>query len=125
MERLSSSKFDKIIICLIVLINTYFLYDVLSVEESEIAYVYYNGEMIKELKLDEDSNFEFYSEFGEGLVEVTVKNGKVAITKETSPQNICSKQGYVNVNVVPLICLPNRVEVRSNSTDSLVDEVAQ
>ncbi len=125
MERLSTSKFDKIMIAIIVLFNTYFLIDVLSQDKSEFAYVYYNGEMIKEMNLNENASFEFYSEYGEGVVEVTVLDNRVAITKETSPHNICSKQGYVDINIIPLICLPNRVEVRSSQSDGEVDEVAR
>ncbi len=114
-------KNDIILILTILIINTVFLLQVFPKGNSSYANVYSNNVLIMELDLSEDG---VYSVDGvNGEVEITVKNGKVAITKETSPQNICSKQGYVNVDVIPLICLPNEIVVEGQ--DSEVDGVAR
>ncbi len=124
LERANTNKLDVLLVIIILIVNTLFLVDNLSNEQSKYANIYYNGELYAKMELDKDASFELYSEYGNGIVEVTVKRGKVAITKETSPNNICSKQGYVNVDIVPLICLPNRVEVRGDGQDTdKLDEV--
>lgn len=48
-------------------------------------------------------------------LEVEVKDGKVRISKETSPNNICSKQGWSSSPINPLVCLPNHVFVQIES----------
>lgn len=50
---------------------------------------------------------------------IEIKNGNVRIVKETSPNNICSRQGAVNRPNTPLTCAPNYVVVmiKTNRTD--------
>ncbi len=42
-----------------------------------------------------------------GDVVVEYENGRIRVVKETSPQNICSKQGWTSSVYKPLVCLPN------------------
>lgn len=114
-------KSDVILIVTIIILNTLFLISVLDLQPSDNAIIYYDNVVVREIDLNEDNVYSLNATNGE--VEVTVKDGKVAITKETSPLNICSKQGYVDVNKIPLICLPNKVVVEG--VDPNVDGVAR
>lgn len=61
-------------------------------------------------------------------LEVEVKDGRVHISKETSPNNICSKQGWTSSPITPLVCLPNHVFVQvvsDTQTNEGVDAVIQ
>ncbi len=42
-----------------------------------------------------------------GDVVVEFDNGRVRVVKETSPQHICSKQGWSSSVFKPIVCLPN------------------
>lgn len=114
-------KSDVLLIIILVILNTLFLFQVIDVNSSSTATIYYDGVIVEEINLNKDDVYSLNATNGE--VEVSVKNGKVAITKETSPLNICSKQGYVDVNKIPLICLPNKVVVEG--MDPNVDGVAR
>lgn len=56
-------------------------------------------------------------------LEVEVKDGKVQISKETSPNHICSKQGWSSSPINPLVCLPNHVYVQIESEEAINDGV--
>ncbi len=114
-------KSDVVLIIVLVVLNSVFFFSMFDSSKSGSANVYYDNVLIYEIDLEEDRAYSLEATNGE--VEVTVKDGKVAITKETSPLNICSKQGYVDVDVMPLICLPNKVVVEGASSD--VDGVAR
>ncbi len=112
---------DVVLIVVLVILNSLFLISMYDSSKSTKANVYYDSILIYEIDLSVDAEYSIEADNGE--VKISVVNGKVAITKETSPLNICSKQGYVDVNVVPLICLPNKVVVEGTSSD--VDGVAR
>ncbi len=114
-------KSDLVLIIVLIVLNSLFLYKVFPRNSSTVAKVYYENSLVLEIDLSVD---DVYSVDGtNGEVEITVKSGKVAITKETSPLKICSKQGYVDVSQIPLICLPNKVSVEGEFSD--VDGVAR
>ncbi len=114
-------KSDVVLVVIVFILNSIFLYKVFPTSNSTIANVYYENSLVMELDLSKDDVYSLTATNGE--VEISVVDGKVAITKETSPLKICSKQGYVDVSVVPLICLPNKVVVEGN--DAELDGVAR
>ncbi len=56
-----------------------------------------------------------------GDMTIEVKDGKIAVIKETSPHNYCSLEGFTNESKRPIICQPNKVviliEGRQDDTD--------
>ncbi len=114
-------KSDLVLIIGIVVLNTFLLVNVISFDDASYGNVYFKDSLVMQLDLSDDGVYSV--EATQGEVEITVKDGKVAITKETSPLNVCSKQGFVNVNQVPLVCLPNNLVVEGS--DSEVDGVAR
>lgn len=75
--------------------------------DSKQANVYYRGDMIATLDLNQDQIVVYEGKLGPVTVEV--KNQKVAVIEETSPQHLCSLQGFVNSVLTPIICLPNEM----------------
>ena len=77
--------------------------------ESSLAEIYQNGEKIKTLSLDEAQTF-----FVEGMYtnEVTVENGKIAITHSDCPGGDCVRSGSIKAPGRSIVCLPNKVEIR-------------
>ncbi|HKL61617.1 MAG TPA: NusG domain II-containing protein [Acholeplasma sp.] len=61
----------------------------------------------------------FYLLGGLGIVEIEYKDNKVRVSKEKSPYNICSKQGFSDI--APIVCLPNFVTIEfTNDTDVII-----
>ncbi len=72
--------------------------------------------------LDEDKTYEkiYIGTLGDVVVEY--KNGSIRVKEETSPQNICSKQGWTSSVFKPLVCLPNDFYITLESdVDSGID----
>lgn len=93
-------------------------------ETSSRVNVYYDNHLVATLNLNQEQTLVLKKENYPLLLddlEITISQGKVAITKETSPNHICSKQASTSSNLVPLVCLPNHVIVRVE-TDSLQED---
>lgn len=91
--------------------------------ESQFAIVYLNGEKIDVLDLSVDQHVTYNGKLGPVVVEV--KDHRVAVIKETSPQNLCSLQGFVDSVLTPIICLPNEliIEIHGGQTTNELDVI--
>lgn len=77
--------------------------------------IYYENDVILEEKLNKDNIYEV--EGYNGKVKVEVKNNKIRVIEETSPLHICQKQGFISKPSETLICLPNKIIIKIESTD--------
>lgn len=114
------NKWDIAIIILTVVfsVGLYFSLNLFVDNDATTAHVYYNNELVASLDLKINENLLLEkSKYPDLLadLEVEVKDGKVRISKETSPNNICSKQGWTDTTTKPLVCLPNKVYVQIES----------
>ena len=93
------------------------------------AVIYQNGEIIREIKLNEiNEPIEFTIEGENGQTnDVRAENGRIRITSASCPDKICVHQGWIENGVVPIVCLPNKVtiEIRGDASgDSDIDGIA-
>ncbi len=107
---MKKADFILIAILLTLTLSITFLFHINRNKENMIAKVYNNGELVYTFT---DLNKEeiFTTKGVNGDVVIETKDGKVRIKEETSPLNICSKQGWTDSTSKPLICLPNKVVV--------------
>ncbi len=99
-----------IIILLLISLSITLFFHFNKSNQKLMAHVYNNGVLVYTFKdLSKDETYTTQGTNGEVVIEV--KDGKVRIVKETSPLNICSKQGWSNSPAKPLVCLPNKVVV--------------
>ena len=78
------------------------------------VYVKYDGQIVHTMDLNQDEVFIMHQDEYKNLqgeFEVTVKGGKVSITKNTCPQDFCKHLGEIDSKGYSLICSPNRVVV--------------
>lgn len=94
---------------------------------NEYAVVRYHNEIVAKMPLNKDAEFIMYKSdyedlYGDELI-VTVKGGKVFISKEDSPFHYCSYLGEIQNVGSSLICVPNcvRVTIESVEGNSNVD----
>ena len=110
--KLTFCKADLLAIALVaviaVLVSVVFWTSVSS-EEGSTLVVYQEGEMIRELPLEEDTEFVV-----EGLYtnKVVVKDGKAFIGESDCPGTDCVHSGAIREAGRSIVCLPNRVELR-------------
>lgn len=82
------------------------------------VFVKYDGQIVHTMDLNQDEVFVMHQEEYKNLqgdFEVTVKDGKVSITKNTCPQDFCKHLGEIDSKGYSLICSPNRVVVEIGS----------
>lgn len=82
------------------------------------VFVKYDGQIVHTMDLNQDEVFIMHEEEYKNLqgdFEVTVKDGKVSITKNTCPQDFCKHLGEIDSKGYSLICSPNRVVVEIGS----------
>lgn len=70
---------------------------------------YQNGQLLWEKPLNVDGTYEIIGDYQN---QVTVRDGKVAITSSTCPGEDCVHQGFCSTPGRSIVCLPNRVELR-------------
>ena len=76
------------------------------------AVVKYNNKEIMALNLKENKLVILKKEnypFLLGDIHIEVKNNKIAVVKEKSPNHYCSKMGFVGESIKPIICQPNKI----------------
>ncbi len=114
------NKWDiGLIISVVILsVGLYFGLNLFVDDNATTAHIYYDNKLVASLDLKQNDYVvltkEKYPELLDDL-EVEVKDGQVRISKETSPNNICSKQGWSSSTNKPLVCLPNKVYVQIES----------
>ena len=136
--KLSWTKIDIIIVSFVFSIATIlscFIFFLPKNNENADVYVYYDGEIVISLPLKDEetdgryvilfkneetnqydeqypTNYKFSNKtllLADLIIEI--KEEHVQIIKETSPNNICSKQGAISRPNTPLTCAPNYVSV--------------
>lgn len=101
-------------ITIIFSISLLFSFNYLSNNLNEDLYVDVNidGNKIYSYKIDEDRTIilladDYPSLLGNLIIEI--KDSKVRVVEETSPNNYCSLKGYIEKAYTSLVCLPNGV----------------
>lgn len=107
-----------------VLIVTFiFLSLILNINTSKgnVAQIYFNDKLIKTVDLKKNDSF--IVEGFNGPVKIIVKNNKIKVVNEDSPNHICSKQGYISSSYETIVCLPNKIVIKiidNNKIDTKV-----
>ena len=82
--------------------------------------IYLNAQKIQTVDLAKDQTFTVTDRYTN---EITVSNGKIAITHSDCPGEDCVHSGAIHSSGRSLVCLPNEVEVRVVNAQSDVDFV--
>lgn len=115
------NRSDKclLMILLIIISSSIIMMFFLRSHEPKNALVYYKDNLVLTIDLSNNGTktYTVNGELGDVIIE---KNGdKVRVINETSPNHICSNQGYIKENYEVLVCLPNKVIIKIDSKDSI------
>ena len=105
-----------VIVAVIAVLVSVMFWTSVGAEEGSVVKVYQDGELIREISLNTDTEFVIEGEY-ENVI--TVKDGKAAITKSDCPGTDCVHSGWIHEAGRSIVCLPNRVELRIEGTSEV------
>lgn len=120
------NRADKIFISIVVTCSILFyvplIWDAYRNKDNvkEVVVSFKDKEILRE-KIDIDHVYKVKGTLGPVTIEI--KDSKVRVEKETSPNHLCSIQGWVSESNRPIVCLPNNIVVEIKSSNSFDDEV--
>ena len=89
--------------------------------DSDTVQITVDGELYKELDINEDGMFVIKTNDGHSIVNV--KNRDVFVVEATCPDKICVKHGKLFNKYDSIICLPNRIVIEYKNSKSDIDAV--
>lgn len=88
-----------------------------------VAEVYQNGVLLQTLRLDEPVRYTLFAANG-GSNTIVVQDGRICVSEATCPDQVCVKQGWVNSDATPIVCLPNRLVIQVKGGEQNLDAAA-
>jgi hypothetical protein len=73
--------------------------------------LYQNGVLVETLPLNKDAQRKIDAEHG-GYNLIRIQDGQVSVTEASCPDQVCVRHGHTKQTADPIVCLPNRLEVR-------------
>ena len=82
-------------------------------EEDPVARITLDGELVKEIKLNQvGASFSFTVTGASGLTNtILVEKGRIRVEEADCPDQICVDQGFISDGTVPIVCLPNHLVI--------------
>ena len=78
------------------------------------AEIYSNNKLIKTVSLNKDDEFTIKN--GDNYNIIRVRNGKISVCESDCKNQICVKQGEIDNSLLPIVCVPNRLVIRVDSS---------
>ncbi len=90
-----------------------------------VAVVTLDGEVVREIDLSAlKEPVTFTVEGPEGLHNViTAEPGRIRVDSANCPDQICVHQGWISDDLVPIVCLPNRMIIELRGEGAQVDAI--
>jgi len=60
-----------------------------------------------------------------GVNTILVRPGEIGVIEASCPDHVCIKTGFISNGIIPVVCLPNRLEIRIISDDGGLDAVVR
>lgn len=90
--------------------------------ENPAAEIRLDGEVIRTIPLTQDC--EFTVDCGSGTNTIRIADGAVSVVAADCPDQICVKTGAISGGLVPIVCLPHKLEIVIVSGDSVEADTA-
>ena len=75
------------------------------------AEIYQDGKLIRTVELDSAPDEIFKVQCDGGYNIIQVKNGEISVIGASCPDKICVDHGELKSELLPIICLPNKLEI--------------
>ena len=89
--------------------------------EKKYACIYQDGVLVHKINI---SDVEKPYTITVGNNVILVEKGQISMSDADCPDGLCIKQGAINTEARPIVCLPNNVVVKLTNDENDVDAVA-
>ena len=97
------------LVAVIAILVAVFFWTSFGSEEAGVVTVYQDGKLIREISLNETTEFVVEGDYTN---VISVEDGKAAIIESDCPGTDCVHSGWIHEPGRSIVCLPNRVEIR-------------
>ncbi len=120
--KLRFQKWDLVAIVAVALlaVGVFCLFLPRSDSGAACAEIYLDGRLLRTVSLAEDQTFSVTGDYNN---EITVRDGKIAVTASGCPGADCVHSGWIGGAGRSIVCLPNGLEIRVVSGRDDVDFV--
>lgn len=119
---MSNKKFILIFALIFLVFSLLAFVIVMQEPDSDKVQITVNGELHKELNINEDGMFVIKTNDGHSIVNV--KNREVFVVEATCPDKICVRHGKLLNKYDSIVCLPNKIVIEYKTKTSDIDAVA-
>ena len=89
-----------------------------SQKSAGVVEIQIDGKEVETLDLQKERAFKING----GTNTVQIENGKVKMAAANCPDQICVHQGFISTSLLPITCLPNRLEIRVREEAVCLDD---
>lgn len=107
-----------VIVCVIIIFATSH-----SPKSGKFAEIYSDNRLIRTVSLDKDDEFTVKSKKGYNIIRV--RKGKISVIESDCKNKICINQGEVSNDLIPIVCVPNGLVIRIDSSETSSDYDAE
>ena len=120
-QKILKSNFFWIILFLVLAIMSVLAIFIMRFAEpvGKTARIFSNNKLVRTVSLDKD--VEFTIQNGENYNIIRVRNGKISVVKSDCKNQICVRQGEIDSSLFPIVCAPNGLVIRVDSSEKSSD----
>ena len=84
-----------------------------------------DGEVLYSLDLSKKTNRTFVIPYGGSSNTIEIRDGRIRVMEAECPDKVCVRTGWLSSSAIPIVCLPNHLEISFASGNDDIDAVAE
>ena len=84
-----------------------------------------DGEVLYSLDLSKEKNRTFVIPYGGSSNTIEMRDGRILVMEAECPDKVCVRTGWLSSSAIPIVCLPNHLEISFASGNDDIDAVAE
>lgn len=84
-----------------------------------------DGEVLYSLDLSKEKNRTFVIPYGGSSNTIEIRDGRIRVMEAECPDKVCVRTGWLSSSAIPIVCLPNHLEILFASGNDDIDAVAE
>lgn len=84
-----------------------------------------DGEVLYSLDLSKETNRTFVIPYGGSSNTIEIRDGRIRVLEAECPDKVCVRTGWLSSSAIPIVCLPNHLEILFASGNDDIDAVAE
>ena len=84
-----------------------------------------DGEVLYSRDLSKEKNRTFVIPYGGSSNTIEIRDGRIRVLEAECPDKVCVRTGWLSSSAIPIVCLPNHLEISFASGNDDIDAVAE